>query len=135
MSLIKKGDTFVYHDARGDEVGAEVVVALAVDAAGNQASGLPPGRAAASASVPTVLSNEDFARISQTYRRAAAVAAGGGDAVLVSGVTTAGPVTLTLVNGGSAVVSVPVGSTVLPFSATAAAMGSTGGTAQNLFFT
>lgn len=106
------------------------------DGSGGTATGLPPGRANAAASVPVTLSNEDYARISQTYRRAAAVGATAGDAVLVAGVTTAGTVTLTLANGGTATLSVPLGSTVLPFAATAAALGTAvGGTFSSLFFT
>lgn len=106
------------------------------DGSGGTATGLPPGRANAEASVPVTLSNEDYARISQTYRRAAAVGATAGDAVLVTGVTTAGTVTLTLANGGTATLSVPLGSTVLPFAATAAALGTAvGGTFSSLFFT
>lgn len=70
------------------------------------------------------------------YRRAAAVSATQGDGVLVTGVTTAGTVTLTLGNGGTAVISVPLGSTVLPFGVTAAALGTAvGATFQSLFFT
>jgi hypothetical protein len=82
------------------------------------------------------LSNQDYDRVGQTYRRSAAVGATAGDAVLVTGVTTAGTVTLTLANGGSATLSVPLGSTVLPFAATAAALGTAvGGTFSSLFFT
>lgn len=69
------------------------------------------------------------------YKRAAAVSATAGDGVFVTGVTTAGTVTLTLVNGGTLTVSVPLGSAVLPFSVTAAALGTAvGGTFQSLFF-
>lgn len=114
----------------------EFVLTQSVNADGSTATGLPPGRAAAASSVPTVASNEDFAALRQSYRRAAAVGAGGGDAVLVSGVTTAGTVTLTLANGGTVTLNVPIGSSVLPFTATAAALGTAvGGTFQNLFFT
>lgn len=73
-------------------------------------------------------------RSEQIYTRAAAVSATAGDALFISGVTTAGAVTVTLANGGSLSVSVPLGSTLLPFSATAVNMGTTGGTAQSLFF-
>ncbi len=70
------------------------------------------------------------------YRRAAAVSATAGDGVIVTGVTTAGTVTLTLQNGGTVSVSVPVGSAILPFGVTAAALGTAvGGTFQSLFFT
>lgn len=69
------------------------------------------------------------------YRRAAAVSATAGDGVIVTGVTTAGTVTLTLQNGGSLTVSVPLGSTILPLGVTAAALGTAvGGTFQSLFF-
>lgn len=105
------------------------------DGAGGTATALPPGRAAAASSVPVVFSTEDFARVSQTYRRAAAVGAAG-DAVIVTGVTTAGTVTFTLVNTGSLVVNVPLGTSIFPFSVTAAALGTAvGGAFQTLFFT
>lgn len=77
-----------------------------------------------------------LAATAQVYRRAAAVSATPGDGVLVSGVTTAGTVTLTLANGGTVSVSVPLGSTYLPFGVTAAVLGTAvGGTFQSLFFT
>lgn len=105
------------------------------DGAGGTATGLPPGRAAAASSVPVVLSTEDFARVSQTYRRSAAVGTAG-DAVIVTGVTTAGTVTFTLVNTGSLTVNVPLGTSIFPFSVTAAALGTAvGGAFQTLFFT
>lgn len=137
MAPRKAGDTAGYLNAGGYQQEAVGVVIFNADGTAYVPPSPPTlGRAAASASSPVALSNEDYARISQTYRRAAAVGAGGGDAVLVSGVTTAGTVSLTLVNGGTAVVSVPLGSSVLPFAATAASLGSAlGGTFQNLFFT
>lgn len=133
MTISANGDTFNY-DQGGVKRTAELVASVAVDPATGAA--MPSGRASAASSRPVVLSNEDYARISQTYRRAAAVNATPGDAVLVTGVTTAGTVTLTLANGGTATLSVPLGSTVLPFAATAAALGTAvGGTFQSLFFT
>lgn len=133
MTISTNGDTFNY-DQGGVKRTAELVATVAVDPATGTAT--PSGRAAAANSRPVVLSNEDYARISQTYRRAAAVGATAGDAVLVTGVTTAGTVTLTLANGGTATLSVPLGSTVLPFAATAAALGTAvGGTFSSLFFT
>lgn len=69
------------------------------------------------------------------YRRAASVGATAGDGLIVTGVTTAGTVTITLAGGGSLTVSVPLGSTILPFAATAAALGTAvGGSFQSLFF-
>lgn len=86
--------------------------------------------------VQASMAPEALAAQSQTYRRAASVGATPGDGVLVTGVTTAGTVTLTLANGGSAVVSVPLGSSILPFGATAAAnTTAVGGSFQSLFFT
>lgn len=86
--------------------------------------------------VSSVSSAAQAAAARQTYTRAAAVSATPGDAVLISGVTTLGTVTLTLSGGGTVVVSVPVGSTILPFAVTAAALGTAlGGTFQSLFFT
>lgn len=119
----------------GDGTHARRVAASSVNADGSQQTALPPGRAAAANSVPTVMSNEDYAAIRQTYRRAAAVGPTAGDAVIVSGVTTAGTITLTLAGGGSVTLSVPLGSSVLPFAATAAALGTAvGGTFQSLFY-
>lgn len=118
----------------GDGSFAKTVATVDVDPSTGTAT--PSGRTSAANSKPVVLSNEDYARISQTYRRAAAVGATAGDAVLVTGVTTAGTVNLTLANGGTVSVSVPIGSAVLPFAATAAALGTAvGGTFQSLFFT
>lgn len=133
MTVTPNGDT-VNYSRGGVQSTAEMVVIGNPD--GSSQSALPPGRATAANSVPVALSSEDYARLSQTYRRAAAVNAGAGDAVFVTGVTTAGTVTLTLSGGGTVTVSVPIGSSTLPFSATAAALGTAvGGTFQNLFFT
>lgn len=86
--------------------------------------------------VKATMSDTALAAQSQTYRRAAAVGATPGDSLLVSGVTTAGTVNVTLANGGALVVTVPLGSTILPFGATAATLGTAvGGTFQSLFFT
>ena len=69
-----------------------------------------------------------------SYSRAAGVGAGGSDAVSVTGVSTAGTVVLTLKGGGSVTWEVPLGSSILPFNATAAALGTAvGGTFQALF--
>lgn len=81
------------------------------------------------------LAASDRSAIAGVYRRSTAVGATPGDGLLISGVTTAGAVTITLAGGGSISVNVPVGSTVLPFSATAVNVGTTGGTASSLFFT
>jgi len=82
------------------------------------------------------LGGADRAALSGVYTRAAAVSATPGNGVLVTGVTTAGTVTLTLSGGGSVVISVPLGSAILPFAATAAAnTTAVGGTFQSLFFT
>lgn len=68
------------------------------------------------------------------YARSAAVGATGGQGVAVTGVTTAGTVTLTMAGGGTLVVDVPLGTTVLPFSVTAAAFTTAvGGAFQSLF--
>lgn len=70
------------------------------------------------------------------YRRAAAVSATPGDGVIVTGVTTAGTVSLTLQNGGTLVISVPLGSTLLPLGVVSATLGTAvGGAFQSLFFT
>lgn len=81
------------------------------------------------------MSTTDRNSLSGVYRRAAAVNAIAGDGLFISGVTTAGAITVTLANGGSLNVNVPIGSTLLPLSATAVNLGTTGGTAQSLFFT
>jgi hypothetical protein len=70
-----------------------------------------------------------------TFVRAAAVSSTPGAAVLVSGVTTAGTVTLTLPGGSTVVESVPLGSTRLPYGVTAAVTGTAvGSTFQSLFY-
>lgn len=85
--------------------------------------------------VATVPSAAQQAATRQTYTRAA-VSATPGDGVLVSGATTAGTVNLTLSGGGTVSVSVPLGSTILPFAVVSAALGTAvGGTFQSLFFT
>lgn len=100
----------------------------------SRADGKPLGTSASPMSVSS--SQADRAAFSGTYKRAAAVGATAGDGLLVTGVTTAGTITVTLVNGGSATVNVPVGSTILPLAATAAVLGTAiGGTFQSLFFT
>jgi hypothetical protein len=119
-------------------VWARVFAVYQLDASGNPVASPALGRAAAAASYPSVLSNEDKTALDKapgTYRRAATVSASAGDGILVTGVTTAGTVTLTLGGGGSVSVSVPLGSSVLPFGCTAAALGTAvGGTFQSLFF-
>lgn len=86
--------------------------------------------------VKAAMGAEALAAQSQTYRRAAAVGATAGDALLVSNVSTAGTINVTLANGGALLLTVPLGSTVLPFGATAATLGTAvGGTFQSLFFT
>ena len=70
------------------------------------------------------------------FRRSASVSATAGDGLLVSGVTTAGTISLTLAGGGTVTPTVGLGSTILPFSVTAATLGTVvGGTFQSLFFT
>lgn len=106
------------------------------DGTSSNSTSLPAGRASAASSVPVALSNEDYARISQTYRRSSAVSATAGDGVLVTGVTTAGTVNFTLVNGGTIAISVPLGSSNWPYAVTAATLGTAvGGTFSSLFFT
>jgi len=99
---------------------------------------LPPGRAAATASVPVVLSNEDklsLDKASGTYRRATAVSATAGDGLLITGVTTAGTVNITFGGGGSSVINVGLGTTQLPYGVTAATAGTAvGATFQSLFY-
>jgi hypothetical protein len=47
----------------GDGTYSRVMASAAVNADGSSQTALPPGRAAATSSVPTVASNEDFARL------------------------------------------------------------------------
>lgn len=83
----------------------------------------------------TSLGSADRSALAGTYRRAAAVSATAGDGLFVTGVTTAGTITVTLAGGGSLVVSVPLGSTILPLAATAAVLTTAvGGTFQSLFY-
>lgn len=68
-----------------------------------------------------------------TYSNAAGLSAAGCDAVCVTGVITAGTVLVTLKGGGTVTWDVPLGSSILPFNATAAALGTAvGGTFQAL---
>lgn len=135
ISQITGTDTLRGLDADGKVQAFPTVATAAIDpATGAPATFLPPGRAAAAASVPVVLSNEDFARLAGTYNRATAIGATPGNAVLVYNVTTAGTITLTLATG-SVTINVPLGSTILPFGATAAALGTAvGGSFQSLFY-
>lgn len=116
---------------------AQVVKSIAIDpTTGTAQAQLAPGRGAAASSSPVVLSNEDIAAVRQTYRRSGAVGATAGDALLVTGVTTAGTINVTLAGGGSIAINVPVGSSIWPFAASGAALGSAlGGTFYSLFFT
>lgn len=119
----------------GDGTYARRVAAVSVSSAGAVQDGLPAGRAAPGASVPVAPDTVALAGINQTYTRAAAVGATAGNAVLVTGVTTAGTVTLTLSGGGTVTINAPLGSSIWPFAATAAALGTAvGGTFQSLFF-
>jgi hypothetical protein len=84
---------------------------------------------------PAGSSGNPFVTSGASFRRAAAVGTTPGDAVIVSGVTTAGTVTLTLAGGGTITESVPLGSTRLPYGVTAAVLGTAvGGTFQSLFY-
>jgi hypothetical protein len=83
----------------------------------------------------TSLGAADRSALSGTYRRATAVGATAGDGLFVTNVTTAGTITVTLSGGGSLVVFVPLGSTILPLAATAAVLTTAvGGTFQSLFY-
>lgn len=105
------------------------------DGSGGTATGLPPGRATPSSSVPVAPDTVSLAGINQTFTRSVAGGSGSGNAILVSGVTTAGTVTLTLSGGGTATINAPLGSSIWPFSTTAAALGTAvGGTFTTLFF-
>lgn len=120
----------------GDGTFMRKVATVAVSGSGTAVPANPNGRADQSASAPVAIDNAALAGVNQTYTRAAAVGATAGNAVLVTGVTTAGTVTLTLVGGGSVTLNVPLGSSIWPFGATAAALGTAlGGTFQSLFFT
>lgn len=109
MAIETKNDTATYLDETGQRRAAQVVVT----------------RGAAA----------DLAAAAGVYRRSATVGATAGDGLFISGVTTAGAITVTLAGGGSLSVNVPLGSTILPLAATAVTLGTTGGAAQSLFFT
>lgn len=71
---------------------------------------------------------------SGSYSRAAAVGAGGSDAIVVTGVTVAGTIVITLKGGGTVTREVPVGSIELPYNATDVTAGTAvGGAFQALF--
>lgn len=134
MTIQPNGDTFNY-DRGGVKSTAEVVATIGLNGDGTPQTALPPGRAAAASSVPVAPDTVALAGINQTYNRATTVGSTAGNAVLVSGVTTAGTVTFTLTTG-SVTINVPLGSSIWPFGATAAALGTAvGGTFSSLFFT
>lgn len=135
MTVTPNGDTFNYTRNGANKV-AEMVAAAIIDpGTGTPQTALPPGRAAAASSVPVAPDTVALAGINQTYNRATTVGSTAGNAVLVSGVTTAGTVTFTLTTG-SVTINVPLGSSIWPFGATAAALGTAvGGTFSSLFFT
>lgn len=113
MAIVAQGDTVTYNGAGTTLETARGVVLM---------------QTAASAAIASASAG--------IYRRSAAVSATAADGVIVTGVTTAGTVNLTLQNGGSLAVNVPLGSTILPFAVTAATLGTAvGGTFQSLFFT
>lgn len=135
MTIQPAGDTYNYIQA-GQQKQAELVATISVDpATGSAQTALPPGRSTPANSVPVAPDTVALAGINQTYNRATTVGSTAGNAVLVSGVTTAGTVTFTLTTG-SVTINVPLGSSIWPFGATAAALGTAvGGTFSSLFFT
>lgn len=83
----------------------------------------------------TVVGQDSSVSNNDQYSRSAAVGATPGNAVLINA-GTAGTVNLTLANGGALVVTVGVGTTILPLSVTAFSVGTaTGATAVSLFHT
>lgn len=62
MTIQPNGDTFNY-DRGGVKSTAEVVATIGLNGDGTPQTALPPGRAAAASSVPTVMSNEDLAAV------------------------------------------------------------------------
>ncbi len=85
--------------------------------------------------VATVPSASTQAAINQTYTRSVVGASGTGNAILVANVTTAGTVSLTLSGGGTVTINVPLGSSIWPFSTTAATLGTAvGATFNTLYF-
>lgn len=77
----------------GAEIGtaANPLVTSASNGSGGTATALPPGRAAAASSVPTVLSNEDFARLGS-------IAFGGGTPTVTSVTSVAATTSLKAAN-------------------------------------
>lgn len=76
------------------------------DGAGGTATALPPGRAAAASSVPTVLSNEDFARL-------ASIAFGGATGTTTSVTSVATSTTLKAANAARTGITIANDSTAI----------------------
>lgn len=88
MAVSNVSGTDAYRGLGSDGKTEEIptVVAISVDGSGNPATALPPGRAAAAASVPVVASNEDqrAARPNANYRVLSAVASTNGALISAS---------------------------------------------------
>lgn len=112
----------------GDGTFARVFATVGTNPDGSAQTGLPPGRAAAASSVPTVLSNEDKAALdaansgystASIYVDNTVRAAGRG---ILANITTAGTATLTF--GGVAIqFTFVVGPTILPLAITKTVLG------------
>lgn len=134
MSLNKKFDTVVYQGAGGEEAGAPVVVSVTLDASGNPAAPLPPGRAPAANGVPVTMSNEDklaLDKASTGYVAAGAYAdntdRASGRAILAN-ITTSGTATLTVGGTNMQLNFVAGPPIILPLAVTKTVLGTAVGT-------
>lgn len=128
MTIEPIGDTFNYNQA-GAKRTAELVGTVSIDpATGTAQTGLPPGRAAAAASVPVVLSTEDKTSLdaansgyntASIYVNNTARAAGRG---ILANISTGGTATLTF-GGVDIQFTFAVGPTILPLAITKTVLG------------
>lgn len=129
--VILHDSTSTYENPQGKPIGtpANPLVTSQSDGSGGTATGLPPGRAPAAASVPTVLSTEDKAALDAAksgyttnggvYVNNTARAAGTG---ILAVITTAGTATWTF-GGVDVVFTLAVGPTILPLAITKTVLG------------
>lgn len=113
----------------GNGTFARLVATTSVNADGSSATALPPGRADATNSVPTVLSTQDKAALDKAnsgyetnggvYANNSARAAGRG---ILAVITTGGTATLTF-GGADVVFTFAVGPTILPLAITKTVLG------------
>lgn len=119
----------------GNKTAEDVAVYGIGGSDGTQATFLPPGRAAQTASVPVVVSNEDklaLDRAAGVYQNGVAYAGATtkGDGVAFS-ITGAGTVIFAMAGGGTVTLAFPIGSYVVNFACTNVTAGTATGLVAN----